>query len=97
METTIQIEHIKNVLSFIRKSRHELELQGVIPYHIKILMPKFYKVIIERYYETQNAFPNPHNTIEGLEIIHHYKNEIVVFDEMYYNTESHFRILNLCF
>lgn len=97
METIIMHSSIESAIHFIKKSIYELEELGIHPNNIKILIPNFYKGIIFTYNRQMIQFNgDPENKIFcGKEILPHYKNEIVVFDEKYFKADNHFRILSL--
>lgn len=91
----ISYSSIETVFIFIRKSVYELENKGIHQNDIKVLMPNFFKRIMQTYYNELLPFDNKSDLIFNVKIVPHYKNEIVVFNENYFKTEDNTRILNL--
>ena len=91
----ITYSKIETVFNFIRKSVYELENKGIHVTEIKVLIPNFFKRTIQTYYEHTLPLDNKHNRIFDVEIVPHYKNEIVVFHENFFKNHDNVRILNI--
>lgn len=93
----IEITHslIENIFNFIKRSSYELENSNYFQEEIKVMMPNYLKRNLQEYYNNTMTSCTEDSTLFGLEILPHYKDEVVVFYENYFKTTNHFKILNL--
>ena len=80
----IQEARLTQVLNFIENGNFDLQKCGSHKENIKILMPKYFEELLKRYY-TKNVYGVINiekSTLYGCEINSHYKNEVVIFEEM---------------
>lgn len=95
MDKKIEYTHVESVFNFIRKSLGELEDNNFYRDNIKIMMPNYFKRILQEYYNNTMSSSTECSSILRLEILPHYKNEVVVFYENYFNSDNHYKVLNL--
>ena len=80
-----QEQKIIHSLNFIEKSISELMNTGCYKEYIKVMMPIYFNECI-KIYNRQTLLANfeiKTFSLYGCEIVNHYKNEIVVYDEMW--------------
>ncbi len=74
---------IETIIIFVMKSTFDFKNENINPEDIKILMPLHIKDALQAYNRRQLAYifsdVSPVNAIDNVEILPHYKNEIVVF------------------
>ncbi len=81
----------EQIFDFIKSSIWDLEVAGVNPKYIKILLPKYLLSFL--FEETLNLKSDMF--VYGCKINFHYKDEVVVYDENYFNNKTNFKTFTL--
>ncbi len=88
------------VYLWIYEAKMKLMEKGTNYKHIKVLMPNYYHVIMDNYFHgyslKQTLIKKGSIKVFNISILPHYKNEIVIYDEMWNrNTPNTAQILEL--